>query len=92
METGLYKYMYLINGLANVPVYKYMSFNLRLTVYYVYYASFVRPSPLPSFDSARKLDVREIAIFGGARKLNARKLDSRKLDARKLSEVRYICK
>ena len=33
-------------------------------------------------DSARKLDVREIAIFGGARKLNARKLDARKLNVR----------
>ena len=29
-------------------------------------------------DSARKLDVCEIAIFGGARKLNAQKFDVRK--------------
>ena len=49
----------------------------RKIVYYVYYASFLRPFPLPSFDCARKLDVRVIAIFGDARKLNARKLNRR---------------
>ena len=49
----------------------------RKIVYYVYYASFFRPSPLPFFDNARKLNVREIAIFEDARKLNARKLNRR---------------
>ena len=59
---------------------------LLVLLYYVYYASFFQPSPLPSFDSARKLDVREISIFGGARKLDARKLDARNKCAQKLSE------
>ena len=61
--------------------------NVRSYIMYIisHLCSFLRPSPLPSFDSARKLDVREIAIFGGARKLNERKLNERKLNARKLN-------